>query len=56
MQNNKTENAKETAYIDEMLKEAESAASSTSLRYTHEEVFGRIKSYLDSGSEVPSLQ
>ena len=56
MQNNKTENAKETVYIDEMLKEAESVASSTTLRYTHEEVFGRIRSYLESGSKVPSLQ
>ena len=56
MQNNKTENAKEIAFIDEMLKEAESVASSTTLRYTHEEVFERIRSYLGSGPEVPSLQ
>ncbi len=56
MQNKKTENAKEIAFIDEMLTEAESVASSTTLRYTHEEVFGRIRSYLESGPEVPSLQ
>ena len=56
MQNNTTENAKETAYIDEMLVEADRVASSTSVRYSPEEVFGKIRSYLSSGSEIPSLQ
>lgn len=34
--------------IDEKLQEAELIANSTSKRYSHDEVFGKVKAYLES--------
>ena len=38
-----------TSLIDEKLSEAEIVASSNPKRYTHDEVFGKMKEYLSSG-------
>ena len=38
-----------TSIIDEKLSEAEIVASSNPKRYTHDEVFGKMKEYLSSG-------
>ena len=45
------EYSKLTSLIDEKLTEAEMIANTTTKRYSHDEVFGKIKEYLNNASQ-----